>query len=68
MRTRFLYTVEKSMPSGTAYRHIILIREYYDEYWQSRAQMRRHFRNTVKRDYPIDWADPTGRIENVPCI
>lgn len=63
MRTRFLYTVEKSRPSGTTYRYIILILEYYDEHWQSLSQMRRHFRNMVKRYYPLDWADPTGRIE-----
>lgn len=63
MRTRFFYTVEKTRPSGTTYRHIILIHEYYNEHWQSRSKMRRHFRNTVKRDFPSDWADPTGRIE-----
>ena len=63
MRTRFSYTVEKTMPSGSTYRHIVFVLDYYDEYWQSRSQMRRHFRNRVKRDFPLDWANPTGRIE-----
>lgn len=62
-RTRFIYTVEKARPSGTTYRHVVLVQDYYDEDWQSRSQMRRHFRNTVKRDYRLDWADPTGCVE-----
>lgn len=62
-RTRFLYTVEKSLPSGTTYRHINVLGEYENNDWKSQSHMRRRFRDIVKRDYPLSWADPTGRIE-----
>ena len=63
MKTRFLFTMPMTTPSGYTYEHICVIKEFNNADWKSRSHMRRRFRDIVKKDYPISWASGKGSIK-----